>query len=145
MAAITNTYNNYDSRTLDEQSKFGSTPATVTTSAAFGSAITVGAARGYWEAWIDISTALATAGNGHVICVQGSNDAFTTPINLGYWVVGDTTIIGQADDAGDERVRIPFCNFREGTVYKAIRIYLVQVGSGSTVVNQAYLTQRGGA
>lgn len=139
MAALTNSYADYDQRTLDDATKFGTTPATVTTSAAFGSAVTVGAARMFFDVLIDLSTVLATAGNGHIICVQGSNDAFSTPINLAYWVVGDTTLIGQADDAGDERVLIRCCNFREGTTYTAVRVYLVQVSSGSTIVNQAFL------
>lgn len=146
MAAITNTYGGYDGRTIDSQATFGTTPAAITTSAAFGSQIDVGAARGRWDVIVDVSTVNVATGDISILIVQGgtvSGFGSGTIKALVALPFGDTASIGNsADDAGDERVKLSFENFREGTTFRYLRIYVASAGSPSMTINQAFLTPR---
>lgn len=145
MAAITSTFNKFDSATLDENAKFGTTPATISVSGIFGSIKDLGAAaNGHYNLYVDVSTALATAGNAVILTIQGGNASdLSDAVCLGAMPFGDLTVTGEAaDNAGNEKLILPFNNNREGTVFRYLRVWCVVVGSGTLIVNQAFYTQR---
>jgi hypothetical protein len=151
MAAITNTYAKYDSRTFDVQFQLADTQ-TVTTSAAMtvsssAKIVNVGAAHFKGDAVFDVSTVDNTEGDDvSRILIQGSNSATfaTGNVNLAERSFGDAALTGEtSDNLGDERLVVPFENIREGTIYQYIRGYVLAAGTGpSMIINIGYVSPR---
>lgn len=151
MAAITSTYNPYDSFLVDVNLQLADTQ-TVTTGGALTVAsvariLDVGAGAFKGEVMADISTVDATTGDElSLFIVQGSNSSsFASGIvNLAIAAFGDSSKTAEsADNLGDERIILPLSNVREGTTYRYIRAYVLGTGTTpSMIVNQAYLGPR---
>ncbi len=155
MAAISNLYPDMLGYTFDKNLQLADTQTitaagpTQTQVASSNAKVDVGGANTirHYDAVCDISTVDATTGDERTtIIIQGSNSATFASgnFNLGERTFGDSTTCGEsADNVGNERVVIPFCNWRNGTIYQYIRAAVLQAGTTpSVIINQIFLAPK---